>query len=310
MTTSVPSITPQTAPRDPEGLKKAGIFQLRTLTERLGGLNSEEQRMAYARLNIDQKVDLALQLLQQFDRANPGAAQMQAPPPHVNGQTNGAPAMAPPPMMASTSMPFNGAPVAQLPNGQPMQPAFGGFPQAQQQQYARQPPMMSQQPLPMGPPQVSMVDPGALAAAQAAASATTTATGRQPRNKATTKEDGPDLGEKVLNALTSLAQMVQANTEAAAGAIKEVTGAIDELRKDSPKEQLKGLHESYRGVYQVLSQWDGRITQLQNSTNLAIALSLMLGEQVMGAPRDQILQAAAADMGSISALISGAPGKG
>jgi hypothetical protein len=316
MSSSIASITPQTAPRDHEGLKKAGIFQLRTLIERLNGLSTEEQKMAFARMSVDEKVVLALQLLQQFDRANPGAAQqMQAPPPqHMNGQMNGAGAMPAP--MASVSMPFQGQQVATMPGQQAPQqqmPAFSGFPQQgggfQQHPQGLAPMQMGQQPLPMqGAPQVAMIDPASLAAASAAASPAPTATGRQPRNKKT--DDQPDLGEKVLNVLTGLAQTVQASTEATTSVIKEITGALDELRKDSPKEQLKGLHESYRGVYQVLGQWDGRLTQLQGTLHLLVSLQLLQMEQTMGAPQDQILQHALGSVSTISAMLNAAPGKG
>lgn len=83
MSTSVASITPQSAPRDPQALMKMGIFQLRLLIEKLGGLGNEQEKVAFAKMNTDEKVNLALQLLAHFDKTNGGA------PAHTNGVTPG-----------------------------------------------------------------------------------------------------------------------------------------------------------------------------------------------------------------------------
>lgn len=105
MTTSVSSITPASAPRDAESLMKLGVFQLRLLVEKLGALSNDQEKMAFAKLSGDQKVALAVQLLQKWDQQNGGAQ---------NGVANGvghAPApMAPPPVMA----PPQGFPVTQV----------------------------------------------------------------------------------------------------------------------------------------------------------------------------------------------------
>jgi hypothetical protein len=90
MTTSVSKTTPQSAPRDAQGLMKIGIFQLRILIEACGGLQQPEEKMAFAKMSVEEKVALAQQLLAQWDRANPGGGgapmnggghAMQAPPP-------------------------------------------------------------------------------------------------------------------------------------------------------------------------------------------------------------------------------------
>lgn len=101
--TTVSKITPQSAPRDPESLMKLGVFQLRLLVESLGALGNEQEKMAFAKMSSQQKVDLAQQLLQQWDKNNGGVQ---------NGVVNGAgalPAM-PPPAMA----PPQGLPVTQV----------------------------------------------------------------------------------------------------------------------------------------------------------------------------------------------------
>ena len=322
---SNPAITPQTAPRDPIALKAVGIFQLRNLTEKLGGLQSENEKMAYSRMNLDEKVNLALHLLQQWDRQNPGGMQapapMAAPAPHSNGVAPG--------MMTSPAMPLMGTvaampgqPQMQAPASPPAQaPAFGGFsappggqlgasfsPAPQPNGFHPQP--MTQQPMfapSGGAPQVAAVDPGALAAAQAAASTAPAATEstRKPRTSKNDTAVDSGLGEKVLNAITSMQQQNQASSEAIVSALKEVTSTIDELRKENVKEQLKTLNEAYGGVYNILKLWDARITLQQNSINLSIALSLMLTEQVLGgAPRDQILAAAMGDANQVGAILA------
>ena len=101
---SVSKVTPQSAPRDAEGLMKLGIFQLRLLIEGMGALQTEQEKMAFAKMQTPDKVQLAQQLLANWDKQNGGA----------NG-TNGvaAPAMAPPMGM----MPPQGMPVMQVDPG-------------------------------------------------------------------------------------------------------------------------------------------------------------------------------------------------
>lgn len=327
--TASASITPQTAPRDVNGLKGMGIFQLRTLIERLGALQTDEQKMAFSGMSMDQKANLALEFLSAWDKAHPGQAAVA--PPHANGVA--APAMsAPTGMMSAPSMPLVGT-VAAMPGqpqfGQPgAAPAFNGFnthppqPQAPQAAPQFQAPPMAQQPMFAPPPQVAAVDPGALAAAQNAVSTAPAASGRKPRNS-TTKEDAapadPALAEKLLGLLSTigqqqqlLAQQSQANTEAVASAVREVSTALQELKKENVKEQLTGLQNAYAGVYNALVSMDGRLTAIQNSTNLTIALSLMLAEQVInGASRQDILSAGMSDVSSIAQILApqAAPGK-
>ena len=76
MTTSVSKTTPQSAPRDAQSLMKIGIFQLRMLIEACGGLANNEEKMAFAKMSVDEKVQLAMQLLAKWDQANGGGAPM------------------------------------------------------------------------------------------------------------------------------------------------------------------------------------------------------------------------------------------
>lgn len=85
MSTSLASITVQTAPRDPVALEKLGIFQIRLLVEKLGALGTEPEKIAFAKLDTPGKVSLAVQLLGQYDKANGGG--------HTNGVAPGTTAM-------------------------------------------------------------------------------------------------------------------------------------------------------------------------------------------------------------------------
>lgn len=303
MNTSTAVISPQTAPRSIEELSKIGIFQLRLLIDKLGGLSTAEQKQAFAGLKAEEKVNLAAQLLAAWDKQNGGAPQQIAPP-HMNGTSGGAafaPAMsAAPPAMA----PMGAPPMMQqqpLQMGQPMgaPPAFGGFPQQ---------PMAPQGMPQMAPPQMQQVDPAAVAAAQAAATPPAT-TGRKPRT-AKTDNDAGDLGPQVLTALSHIAQLAQGNTEAIIGMKQFVEVMVEETKKNaSIRDDIKQLAASYQGMYNVLAAWDARINMLQQSTNLAIALSLIIGETALGASKQDIIQAALGDMASVAALLA-TPGKG
>lgn len=86
MTTSVSKVSPQSAPRDPQGLMKLGIFALRLLIVDAGGLTTNEEKMAFAKMNVDEKVQLAMQLLAQWDRSHgqmPMNGAGHAPPPQM-----------------------------------------------------------------------------------------------------------------------------------------------------------------------------------------------------------------------------------
>jgi len=105
MSTSLASITVQTAPRDPVALEKLGIFQIRLLVEKLGALGTEQEKIAFAKLDTPGKVSLAVQLLGQFDKANGGG--------HTNGVAPGTMAMpAPQQVMQVPSMEVNPAALA------------------------------------------------------------------------------------------------------------------------------------------------------------------------------------------------------
>lgn len=324
MSTSISSITPQTAPRDVESLMKAGIFQLRLLVDNLykslGSPQTEEQKISFSKMSPEGKAKAAKELLDAWDRANPGAAAMAQQPQQPQQQ------MAPPPMQMAAPPQMAVPSGAQVPyangtvngNGAYPNPAIGAAPMPF---HPQQPPMQQMQ-MPMGPPpQVAQVDPAALAHAQQAAGATApAATTRKPRNsaaKAESQEEGPGLGPQILAMLTQLGEQSQKNTETVVGVLRQVNESLEGLNKggtdDEVKKHLSSLNASYAGVYNVLTSWDSRLTQIQFSANLSIALSLFLAEQVIqGAGRQDVLQMALGDMSGIMQMVQATanPGKG
>jgi hypothetical protein len=261
MTTSVSKTTPQSAPRDAQGLMKLGIFALRLLIIEAGGLASNDEKMAFAKMSVDEKVVLAQQLLANYDRTH-GTMPM-------NGAGNAAPMMPPP----------------------------------QQQPMQQQP--MFQQPLPS-----MQVDPASVAAAaQAAAPQQPAPTQRKPRNAAAqaAQEAAPDLGAEVIVLLTRIAaQNDEANGLLAAG-LKDVLAQVSEGSRANAENA-----SNYKAVYGALGVMNTALANVQFQTKLAMSLVLPLAEQVLGASREQILQAAVGDVDVISQLLAqmANPGKG
>lgn len=315
MNTSVATISPQTAPRSIEELSKIGIFQLRLLIEKVGGLNTPEQKQAFSGMKAEEKVQLAYNLLAIWDKTNGGP---QAPPPaYTNGTTApSAPFQQPGVMPAMNAAPPAMAPMAATPmQQQPLPLQTGGMPPAGPgfgfPQGGGLPAPTGMPGLPgMPAPQIAQVDPAAVAAAQAAAAPTTS--GRKPR---TAKADtgGGELAPEVLNALTSLGQGLAGIN----GSIAQLSTSVGALLEDAKKnatmrDDIKGLAASYQGMYTVLGQWDGRITQLQNTTNILLTVILMMAEQSMGASRTEILNAALGDVPGLVQYLQSVlnPGKG
>ena len=275
--TSIARMTPQTAPRNSEELAKLGIFQLRLLIIDCGGLADEPSKLAFAKMTIDQKVELARQLLDAYDRANGGGGA-----PMQNGASMQG--MMPPP----------GAPMMQQPVMQ-QQPVMHQAPPMQQMAPQGYAPQM------MAPPQE--VNPAALAAAAGTVE-------RSPSNKQTKKAGDPDLAASVLSMLNQIASAQAQQAETFGAAIREVRDAVTELQKPAGMEEhLKSLDRSYGGVYNVLTTFDQRLSQAHQTSLLAISLSMFLAESVLGAPRDKILQMAAGDLPSIQSLLGAATGK-
>lgn len=139
-------------------------------------------------------------------------------------------------------------------------------------------------------PIVAAVDPAALAHAQQAAGAAPTApttTKRTPRAPASATETPSDLGAAVLTAL----QGIQAEQVATRTAIEAQTATVKEL------------NATYTQVFHALKALDGRQAQTHRTSELNVALGLLLAEQVLAAPKNDVLSAAAQDVTTIQALL-------
>lgn len=252
--TTVSKVTPESAPRDPEGLAKLGIFQLRVLIEALGALKNEQEKMAFAKMQAPQKVELAHQLLAQWDKAH-GAG---GPTNGVAPMTGVAPTMPTPAMMPPQSMP------------------------------------------------VTQVDPAAVAAAaQAAVPQVQAPVTRQPRTSS--KEAAPDvnLGADVVNLLNRIVQQNdEANSTLAAG-IKDILNQVSETAKANQTHAA-----NYKAVFGALSTITATLQTVAMQSKLAMALVLPLAEQVLGASREDILNATLGDLETVQAIVQQATQSG
>ena len=264
MSTSIASISPESAPRDKAGLIKLGIFQLRLLIEKLGGLKEPSEKLAFSKMSVDDKIALCEMLLTAFDKAR-----------GVNGAVaNGiAPGVA--------AMP---APV-------------GGMP----------PPVQQQQP-------ATQVDPAALAHAQQATQSQAmanqpAAAQRNPRTKADAAP-ASDLGAEVLAVLNRIAEQNDVTQNALASAFKDINAQLADLQKGATR--LAALEQTYSAVYNVFQGVDTKLNALDNSSKLFVALILPLAEQVLGASRVDVLQAALGDTDTVTEILAQVsnPGKG
>ncbi len=104
--TSVAKVTPQSAPRDTEGLMKLGIFQLRLLLEGMGALSTDGEKMAFAKVSAPDKVAIAQERLAAWDKANGGGGGATNGAAHTNGA-------APPPPMQMPAPPGMTSPEVQ-----------------------------------------------------------------------------------------------------------------------------------------------------------------------------------------------------
>lgn len=276
--TSIASITPQNAPRDNAGLFKMGIFQLRLLIEKLGGLKETPEKLAFAKMSTEEKITLAQQLLANWDKLNGGG----------NGVTNG------------------------------VAPGMGAMPAPQQQQMMS--PMDQQQMMMQGQgqPQQMMgtptqVDPAALANAQQAAQAASppAATSRRsPRTQQAPAAPEADLGGAIVELMNRISEQTEAGNQALTAGLREMGGQLSELQKGAAK--LNHLEQCYSGVYKTLQSMDAAISQQERTNRLLIALLLPLAEQVLGASREEVLQASLGDVDSVAQIIQQVtnPGKG
>ncbi len=272
------ALTPHTAPRSLEGLLKETPFKLRLLVGALKGLESEQQKMAWHGLQTNEaRAQHALTLLQQWDAANPGAAQPAA-------QTNGvhtppqAPPQAPPPTTSFQA--------PQTSFTAPMQPVAPGM---------------------VAPGAPAAVAPQAAAQAQAAAGENKTTSKRQPRTGGA-EAGGADLGAQVVSMLQTILNGLAAEAQQRIEFQKTVTSILEEAStgKTSRVEALEAknieITESLRHISGALQSQ----SQLQIWTLMAF---LTLAEQQTGASTTEILGAAIQDSAMFQQLVDKALGK-
>lgn len=166
---SLAPLTLQTAPRNAQVLMEQTSHTLRTLAYDLGRLTSGEQMMAWHPLTHQQRAELVLVGLQEWDKQNPGAYAGPVITPGPQPQQSMQPQETAAPMNQPPPYPPQGFPQQppQQPQFQPQQPGFGqqqppqgygapqpGFqpPQAPQQAFQPQPQYAPPQAPQGGPP--------------------------------------------------------------------------------------------------------------------------------------------------------------
>lgn len=308
------TLTPQTAPRDLEGLTKETPYKLRLLVSALGMLQAEEHKMAWHQLQTPEtRAAYVLKLLQAWDQANPGAA---TPPPPAAPATPAQPAPAAPPATPSFAMPF------QQPGFAPPAPQQGFAPPAPAQPGFAMPTGFTM-PQPVAPvPAAAMGAPGApppvaaqtAQAAQVAAGAAEgkTTTKRQPRNAGAAAPAGgggdPELGAQITGMMQTILQGLSAEHEQRVAWQKQVTEMLEEA-SSAKTSRVTALEAKYTELTQALV---GVSQALQNQQSLQIwtlMAFLTLAEGQTGGSVLQLLKSAIDDSAMFSKLVDQATGK-
>lgn len=275
------ALTPHTAPRTLDGLLKETPFKLRLLVGALGGLATEEQKMAWHGLQTnDARAKHALDLLQRWDAANPGAA---APP-----AVNGAAAHAPPPQTMPQQPPQQGfvAPQTQFQMPAPMQPVAPGAV------------------APGAPPPVA---PQAAAQAQAAAGEGKTSK-RQPRTGGTSDAGSADVGAQVVTMLQTILGGLQAEAQQRNEFQARLIAMLEEAAS-SKTSRVTALEGKYGEVLATLQHLSSSVQSMSNLQLWMMMAFLTLAEQQTGAGITDILGAAINDSAMFQKLVDKALGK-
>jgi hypothetical protein len=272
--------TPQTAPRDINALMQVTPFQLRIITQNLGGLTTDADKMAWHNMSTQQaRAAHVLKLLSDWDKANPGAA--------------GA---------AAAAVAMNGA-------AQPAQPTVNQPPQVAVQQVMPVPPTVaSNGVVPSGfgggfAGGPAAVDPSAVAAVGAATSDAKPARApRQPRTstsggEATSPADtGPEAKYEVINLLNRILEATNKNNETATTALTKIV-AVVEAAADSRQGRVTALEAKYTEIQNQV----GAMYSMQRITLVAF---LTFMQEKMNASMSDILGAAISDSQSFDKLFA------
>lgn len=287
------ALTPHTAPRSIEGLLKETPFKLRLLAQALGGLTSEEQKMAWHQLNTNEsRAEHILALLKGWDQANPGAARA----PMTNGAT---PHTAPQQQAQPQQQQFP------VPGTAQQYPA----PQ-QQQQFPQQAPQQQFQP--QGVQQMAPVGPAAVSpqAAAAAAAATEKPSGRKPRT--TSANGAPPVDADVAGQVVAMLQTILTGLGTDAERFQQLQANITGILEEASTAKLgrvTALEAKYGEVASSLQHLSGAVqaqSQIQVWTLMAF---LTFMQEQMGASMKDILGAAIQDSAMFQKLVDQATGK-
>lgn len=309
------NLTPHTAPRTLEQLMAETPFKLRLLLTDLGGLKTEEQKMAWHQLNnAEARANHVLALLKAWDQANPGAATPPAaPPPQANGVHQPVPqqpppqAFQPPPQAFQPPMgqpAFQQPPPQQAPQGFPQNgfvPPQGGF--VAPQPIAPVPAQVAG--APGGPPPVS---PQAAAAATQATQAETGKGGskRQPRTSGAAGD--AELGAQVLGMLQTILQGLGTEAESRQAWQKQLTEMLEEAATGKAS-RVTALEQKYAELTQVLASVSQALQNQQQLQIWTLMAFLTLAEQQTGGSVVQILGQAISDSPMFSKFVDQATGK-
>jgi hypothetical protein len=251
---------------------KEAPFKLRCLVQDLGGLSDDDQKMAWHDMKTEARADYVLALLQHWDRANPGAAQVPTAAAAPAPAPQRAPAPAPQANGAMQPQPFPGPGMA-----------TASFP----------PPMMAPHTMaPLTAPQVAPVSPAAIQQAQ---QATAEKPKRQPKTASAEAQSSVDIGIDVLNALNSLTAAVQAQTNAYELFQKNLGAMLTEAAttKASRVEALETQFANMRPYFQ-------SITDLQTWTLMAF---LTFMQESMNSSPIELLRTAINDSAMFQKLV-------
>lgn len=258
------TLTPQTAPRSKDALLKESPFKLRILVQDLGGLATDDLKMAWHDLKTPEaRAEYVLAMLTEWDKSRGGAPPATAP--HTNGLMPGAQA-APAQVQA------------------PMQ---------------QQPLYMPPGTLPGPSPQVAQVSP--VAAAQAT-QATAEKSKRQPRTGGEGQASA-DLGADVLGMLAGIKTALETQNGGLSAFQQHIAGLLTEAISDKTSRVtlLEGKHGELTAAIQHLT---GLAQGMANMQVWTIMLVLMFMQEHTGSGMVDVLRAAIDDSATFQKLVN------
>lgn len=320
MTTGSSTYTPQTAPRTIEELEKISAFQLRTLLNKMGCLNTPENMIAWNALPSQRdKAKFTLEYLKQYDAANGAPPQVQttmvAPsgPAPMAGPPQSPLPMTPPPGPQPAPPPGAVTPVA---GGyfqqQPPMPTVNGhgpsYVNGQLNPVAAQAPVMPmsavapQQVAPVPAPGPAVVDPSAAAAAATAAAPATTSRKREPKTSTAPNPADANLGVEVLNLLNAIKAGQELQNTALSQAREASVATADLMTRNEGR--LGSIETSVGGLSKAVQELTDQVKALGAYQSLVLRAVVMILEQQNQTGAIEILQVLIPESSALPMLIS------